>query len=318
MTAVLSTFPARSDNLRGILAMLAAMGSLIVNDSFLKLAAAELPTGQAILLRGVFTTLLCVALIAATDGLGALRLAAGPWLAGRAGADVFATILYLTALMHMPIAAATAIMQFAPLAITAGAALFLGARVGWRRWLATLVGLAGVLIIVRPGGEGFNACALLALSAIGFVTARDLLTRRIGAEVPTLVVAAASSAAVAAASAGLALFEPWAWPSGRAVLLLLLAGTGLLGGNYWIVVAMRTGEIAAVAPFRYSAGLWAIVAGFAVWGEVPDLATWAGTAIVSGAGVYTIMRESRLRRRRTYAGDQPPEVRRSWGWKRCL
>jgi len=296
MTAVLASSPARSDNLRGILAMLAAMGSLIVNDSFLKLAAAELPTGEAIFLRGVFATVLCVTLVGATEGLGALRLAAGPWVAGRAAADVLATILYLSALMHMPIAAATAILQFAPLAITAGAALLLGAHVGWRRWLATLVGLAGVLIIVRPGGAGFNAHALLALSAIAFLAARDLLTRRVGAAVPTMVVAAASSAAVAAGSAGLSLFEVWIWPSGHALLLLLLAGVALLGGNTWIVVAMRTGEIAAVAPFRYSAGLWAIVAGFVVWGEVPDLATWVGSAIVSGAGVYTILRESRLAR----------------------
>src|SRR5262245_19229052 len=161
--------PARSDTLRGILAMLAAMGSLIVNDTFLKLAAAELPTGEAIFLRGVFATLLCLVFVAASDGLGALRLAAGPWIAGRAGADVFATILYLSALMQMPRAAATAILQFAPLAITAGAALFLGARVGWRRWLATLAGLVGILIIVRPGSAGFNAYALLALGAIGFV-----------------------------------------------------------------------------------------------------------------------------------------------------
>jgi drug/metabolite transporter (DMT)-like permease len=296
MSAVLPFSSARSDNLRGILAMLAAMGSLIVNDCFLKVAAAELPTGEAIFLRGLFATGLCVALLAASDGLGALRLAAGPWVMGRAGADVLGTILYLNALMHMPIAAATALMQFTPLGITAGAALFLGAHVGWRRWLATLVGLAGVLVIVRPGGAGFNAYALLALSAIGFVVTRDLLTRRIGAAVPTLVVATASSAAVTLGSAGLALIEAWTWPSWSALLLLLLSGIGLLGGNYWIVVAMRTGEIAAVAPFRYSVSLWAIAAGFVVWGEVPDLATWAGMAIVSGAGIYTILRESRLAR----------------------
>ena len=297
MTLALSS-PARSENLRGIAAMLAAMGSLIVNDCFLKIAAGELPTGEAIFLRGLFATLLCIGFLAATGGLGALRLAAGPWVQVRAGADVVATILYLHALMHMPIADATALLQFTPLAITAGAALFLGARVGWRRWLATAIGLAGVLIIVRPGGAGFNAYALLALSAIGFVTVRDLVTRRVGAAVPSMVVAATSSAAVMMGSALLALFESWVWPSIWAMLLLFLAGVGLLGGNYWIVVAMRTGEIAAVAPFRYSVILWAIAAGLVVWGEVPDLPTWIGIAIVTGAGVYTILRENRLARLR--------------------
>jgi drug/metabolite transporter (DMT)-like permease len=197
--------------------------------------------------------------------------------------------------MHMPIADATALLQFAPLAITAGAALFLGARVGWRRWLATLVGLIGVLIIVRPGGAGFNAYSLLALSAIGFVAIRDLVTRGIRADVPTMVVAATSAAAVTMGALLLALVETWVWPSLTALALLLTASIGLVGGNYWIVVAMRHGDIAAVAPFRYSAALWAIATGLVVWGEMPDLWTWVGTAIVTGAGVYAILRESRLR-----------------------
>jgi drug/metabolite transporter (DMT)-like permease len=285
----------RSENLRGVMAMLAAMGSLIFNDAFLKLAAATLPTGEAIFLRGVFATLLCVGAIAATVGLGALRHVANRRVQARAGADVLGTILYLFALMHMPIADATALLQFTPLAITAGAALFLGARVGWRRWLATLIGLAGVLIIVRPGGAGFNAYALLALSAIGFVAMRDLVTRRIGPEVPTLAVAATSAAAVAAGAGALALIESWVWPSPWGLLLLLVSGIGLVGGNYWIVVAMRTGEIAVVAPFRYSSSLWAIAAGLVVWGELPDLWTWTGIAILTAAGVYTIVREQRMR-----------------------
>jgi drug/metabolite transporter (DMT)-like permease len=284
----------RSDNLRGILAMLAAMGSLIVNDCFLKAAAAGLPTGEAIFLRGLFTTLLGAGLVAATGGLSTLRLAAAPGMPARALADAVATILYLSALTRMPIADATALLQFTPLAITAGAALFLGAPVGWRRWLATLVGLVGVLVIVRPGGAGFNPYSAFALAAIAFVAARDLLTRRLGAEVPTIVVATVSGAAVTAASLVLALWESWSWPSPLAVLMLLCAGLGLLGGNYWIVVAMRHGDIATVAPFRYSVILWAVAAGFLVWGELPDLPTWAGIAIVAGAGLYTLVREHRL------------------------
>ena len=288
--------PARSDNLRGILAMLAAMGSLIVNDCFVKLAAAGLPTGETIFLRGVFTTLLGAGLIAATIGLSSLRLAGRPRMPLRAGADVVATILYLMALTRMPIADATALLQFTPLAITAGAALFLGAPVGWRRWLATLVGLAGVLVIVRPGGQGFNPYAALALVAIAFVAARDLLTRGLGSDVPTIVVATVSAAAVTAGSLLLALWEAWTWPSPAALLMLLCAGLGLLGGNYWIVVAMRWGDIATVAPFRYSVILWAVAAGFVVWGELPDLATWIGIAIVTCAGLYTLVREHRLAR----------------------
>jgi drug/metabolite transporter (DMT)-like permease len=287
------TASVRSDNLRGILAMLAAMGSLIVNDCFIKVVAAELPTGEAIFLRGLFTTLLGLGVVTATIGLGALRLAAAPRMPLRAGAEVMATILYLSALTRMPIADATAILQFTPLALTAAAALFLGAPVCWRRWLATVAGLIGVLIIVRPGGSGFNPYSSLALAAIVFVVARDLITRRVGAEVPTIVIAAISAGAVTAASLGLALFESWVWPSALAVLMLLGAGMGLLGGNYWIVVAMRSGDIATVGPFRYSIILWAVIAGFVIWGEMPDLASFIGIAIVTAAGLYMLVREHR-------------------------
>lgn len=292
------TIPAHApaENLRGILAMLAAMGSLIVNDCFVKIAAAELPTGEAIFLRGLFATVLCAGLVATTSGIRTLSLAGAPRVPARACTEVAATILYLSALVRMPLADATAILQFTPLAITGGAALFLGAPVGWRRWLATIVGLVGVLIIVRPGGSAFNPYSSLALAAIVFVAARDLITRRVGREVPTLVIATVSAAAVALASLSFALFETWVRPSPFAVLVLFCAGIGLLGGNYWIVVAMRSGDIATVAPFRYSIILWAIVAGFAIWGEVPDPMSWIGIAIVTGAGLYTIVREHRLAR----------------------
>lgn len=288
--------PATSENLRGIMAMLAAMGSLIVNDAFIKLAAAELPTGQAIFLRGLFTTLLCAGLAAATTGLSSLRQMGARGIPARATAEVVCTIFYLNALFNMPIADATAILQFTPLAITAGAALFLGAPVGWRRWLATIVGLAGVLIIVRPFGEGFNPYAMLALAAVAFVATRDLLVRRVSPSVPALVIATASAAAVTVAGLGFTAFETWRPPSSNALLMLVGASLALVGGYYWIVVAMRSGDVAVVAPFRYSIILYAVLAGFIVWGEMPDAASWIGIAIVVAAGLYTFMRERKLAR----------------------
>ena len=91
-----------------------------------------------------------------------------------------------------------------------------------------------------------------------------------------------------------ALFETWVMPSAGAIAMLACAGIGLLGGNYWIVIAMRHGDIATVAPFRYSIILWAIVVGLLVWGELPDAMSWFGIAVVTGAGLYTFMREHRL------------------------
>ncbi len=274
--------------------MMAAMASLIVSDATVKLAAAELPTGEAIFLRGVVASLLLAGLLLAVDGFAALPQLASGKMAARCLADVVATLLYLSALTRMPIADATAVLQFTPLAITAGAALFLGAPVGWRRWLATVVGLIGVLIVIRPGASAFNPYALLALLAIGFIAARDLLTRQLGGHVPALLIALTSAVAVSFASLGFLLFEEWGWPSPAAALALVGAAVGLLGGQYWIIAAMRSGDIAVVAPFRYSIILWAIVAGFLVWREVPDPATWTGIAILTSAGLYTFLREHRL------------------------
>ncbi len=285
---------ASSDNLRGIGAMLAAMAAFVVNDAMMKLAAAGLPTGQVIFLRGLLIVPVLAALMLASATPATLEMLRRPGILARCVAEVAAAVLYLSALFHMPIAECTAILQFTPLALTAGAALFLGAPVGWRRWLATLVGLIGVLIIIRPGASAFNPYAALALLSVLFIAARDLITRRLGKDVPTIVIAFTSTAAVAVSSLGLLPFETWRWPSPAAMLALIGASAALLGAQYWIILAMRTGDIAVVAPFRYSIILWAIMAGFLVWREVPDLATWIGIAIVTSAGLYTFLREHRL------------------------
>lgn len=287
---------ASSDNLRGIGAMLAAMAAFVVNDAMMKLAATDLPTGQVIFLRGLMIVPVLAALMLASATPATLEMLRRPGILARCAAEVAAAILYLSALFHMPIADCTAILQFTPLALTAGAALFLGAPVGWRRWLATLVGLIGVLIIIRPGASAFNPYAALALLSVAFIAARDLITRRLGKDVPTIVIAFTSTAAVAVSSLGLLPFETWRWPSPAAMLALLGASAALLGAQYWIILAMRTGDIAVVAPFRYSIILWAIVAGFLVWREIPDLATWIGIAVVTAAGFYTFLREHRLAR----------------------
>lgn len=276
--------------------MLAAMAAFVVNDAMMKLAATDLPTGQVIFLRGLIIVPVLTALMLASATRTTLEMLYHPGILARCVAEVAAAIIYLSALFHMPIADCTAILQFTPLALTAGAALFLGAPVGWRRWLATLVGLIGVLIIIRPRASAFNPYAALALLSVVFIAARDLITRRLGKGVPTIVIAFTSTAAVAVSSLGLLPFEAWRWPSPAAMLALLGASAALLGAQYWIILAMRTGDIAVVAPFRYSIILWAIVAGFLVWREVPDLATWIGIAVVTAAGLYTFLREHRLAR----------------------
>lgn len=285
---------ARSENLRGIAAMLIAMATFVVNDALMKIAAGELPVGEAIFVRGLAFTAFGAALIVGSGALGGLPHALSARVLLRAAADVGGTVFFLSALVRMPMGDVFGILQFTPLAITAGAALFMGAAVGWRRWTATCVGLAGVLLIVRPGGAAFTPYALLAIVSVLFSAARDLLSRSVAPGVPPLIIVTTSAAVVTLASLGFTLLETWTLPSAANFLYLLAAAAALLAGQYWLVAAMRTGEIAVVAPFRYSIMLWAILAGFLVWREVPDLASWAGIAIVTGAGLYTFLREQRL------------------------
>jgi drug/metabolite transporter (DMT)-like permease len=286
----------RSENIRGIVAMLASMAVFVVNDTLVKVAADSLPTGEAIFVRGVFTVALCACLIVGTGAAWALPHALSPRVLLRGLADVGGTVFFLSALVRMPMGDVFGILQFTPLAITAAAALFLGAKVGWRRWSATCAGLIGVLIIVRPGGDAFTPYAVLVIISVLFSVARDLLTRGVGTGVPTLVIAGASASIVTLSSLGFTLFETWVCPSPVGVMLLAGASVALLAGQFYLIAAMRTGEIAVVAPFRYSIILWAVLSGYLVWREVPDLATWVGIAIVSAAGLYTFLREQHLAR----------------------
>jgi drug/metabolite transporter (DMT)-like permease len=276
--------------------MIAAMAAFVINDALMKVAATTLPTGQVIFLRGLMAVPILGALMIATDSRGILGAFTHPGILSRGVVEIAAAALYLSALFHMPIADTTAILQATPLAITAGAALFLGAPVGWRRWLATMVGLVGVIIIIRPGASAFNPYATLAVLSVVFVAARDLITRRLGADVTTPAIAFVSMTMVGLSGIGFLAFETWRWPAPDALLALLGASVAMLCAQYWIILGMRTGEIAVVAPFRYSITLWAILAGFLVWREVPDLASWIGIAIVTGAGLYTFLREHRLAR----------------------
>lgn len=284
------------NNLRGIAAMLGAMAAFVLNDALVKLAAGTMPMGEVIFLRGIFTVLLCLALLMATESPARLREAAQPRIVARGLMDVGSALTFLFALQNMPIADAYAILQFTPLGITAGAALFLGARVGWRRWLATTVGLVGVLVIIKPGAGTFNASSVLALVSIGFAVARDLITRGIGHNIPSMVIALASPVLLTSITALFSAVEPWRAPSALGLGYIVGAGVLLLIGQLALIKAMRTGEIAVVAPFRYSIIVWSILAGLAIWHELPDLRTCFGIAIVFAAGLYTFLREQKLSR----------------------
>lgn len=289
---------AMSDTMRGVVLMNIAMLAFTLNDTAMKAVTETLPLFQAITLRGMLTTAGLLALAALRGGV---RLWPGRRDGGivalRTLAEVLATLTFLVALTQMPLATLSAIMQSLPLAVTLAAALVLRDPIGWRRISAIGIGFLGVLLIVRPGTEGFDRWALLGLASVACVVVRDLSTRMLGGAVPSATVAIwAGTGVTALGLVGLSV-QGWAPLGLREALIILFASSCLVVGYMTVVMVMRVGDIGTIAPFRYTALLWAILLGYAVFGALPDRLTLLGAAIVVATGIYTLLRERGLRRR---------------------
>ncbi len=210
--------------------------------------------------------------------------------------EVFATGFFLTALFNMPLANASAILQALPLAVSLGAAFFFGEAIGWRRIAAILVGFVGVLLIVQPGLEGFNSYSIYCLVAIFATTLRDLATRKLDADLPALFVSLVTVVIIIVFGLGLSLLQPWQTASGGDIAALGFASIFLMSGFFYIISAMRVGEVGVVTPFRYSVLLFSVIIGIIFFDEIPDSLTITGSIIVVCSGIYTIYRERRLAR----------------------
>lgn len=286
------------DNLRGSLLMVAAMAGFAIEDAVIKYLAAVMPVGQIMVVIGLGGALV-FGLIASQRKLG---LFVPDFLRGavlvRNLAEMVGAAAVVMAIALVPLAAVTAILQAMPLAVTLGAALFLREPVGWRRWSAIVVGFVGVLMILRPGSAGFDPAALLAVIGVLALSVRDLATRRVPPRVHSLqlsawgfvmiipaglLLLALTASAPVAPTAG-----QWGWLMGG-----LLAGILAYGA---LVSATRLGDIAATTPFRYSRLIFAMAIGAAFFGERPDAMTLAGSVLVVGAGLYTLLRQIRLQR----------------------
>ncbi|WP_341922876.1 DMT family transporter [Polaromonas sp. YR568] len=290
-------------NRRGILCMVGAMGCFVTNDALVKFASQSMPSAQLIFIRGFMSVLLVLAVAHALGATARLREATRGWVAGRALVDATATMLYLGSLFHLPIGNATAINLAAPLFMTMFAALFMAERVRGARWLAVGAGFLGVLLVIQPRAQGFNSWALVCLLGTLFHAARDLMTRRIHAGIPSILITLSTAVAVTVVSGVGSLLQGWR-PFGLFEFGLLgLASVFLTGGYYFIISSMRHGEMTLVAPFRYSGLLFALVLGYGVWGEVPNTLAWFGIALLIASGLYVLVSE---KRRFSVAAAAPP------------
>ncbi len=276
-----------------------AMASFIANDALVKYVSESLPAAQLIFIRGLFATVL---LLAVAQALGLLRSAFGhdpgalrhllhrPVLA-RSVVDALASLAYLASLFHLPIGNATAISMATPLFITLFAVLAWRERVGAARWLAIAGGFVGVLLIVQPVAAGFNAWALLCLLGTVLQTARDLITRAIPHSVPSVLITVATAVTITVLAGLLTAMQGWQPVTPRQLALLTAASIFLSAAYYLVIVGMRTGEMSVIAPFRYSGLLFALLVGWVVWGDVPNTLAWAGIALLVGAGLYVLRSE---------------------------
>lgn len=284
-----------SDNLRGALLMTLAMAGFALEDMFIKLLSGTIPVGQILVLLGASGAMV-FALIARAkhQPLFSADMASRAMIIRNIG-EVVGTVGFVLGFVLASLSTASAILQATPLVVTLGAALFLGAQVGWRRWLAILVGLFGVLLIVRPGMAGFEPASILAVIGVLGLATRDLATRA----APKHISGFQMSAWAFGLMAPTGVIMMWVMgstpvmPNGLQMVLLLCTLVVGVVAYYMVVAAMRVGDIPVVTPFRYTRMVFALIVALTVFGERPDALTYIGAAIIVAAGLFTLWRETR-------------------------
>lgn len=280
-----------SDNMRGAVFMTLAMGFFAIEDMALKAAAREVPIGQAVLMFGL-AGLLVFVVWTKREGRAVFHPAVlSRAMLIRSLCEIGGRLFFALAIALTPLSSASAILQATPLVVAIGAVVFFGEQVGWRRWIAIVVGFIGVLVVLRPGLDGFEPASIFAvLGMLGFA-GRDLATRASPATMTTaqlgvlgFVVLSVTGVVLLGVSGGAQ------WPGPQSLGFVALAtGAGVLA-YAGLTRAMRMGEVSVVAPFRYSRLLFAVALGISVFGETLDLPMMLGSLIIIGSGVFLLRR----------------------------
>lgn len=276
--------------------MLAAMAGFTLEDVFIKQLSGTFSTSQLLMTSGVFG-LVFFTVVSSSKGHSILR--ADVWTRAtlaRMFGEAIAAVAFVKALSLIPLSTVAAVFQVTPLAITMGAALFLGEQVGWRRWVAIAIGFIGVLLIIKPGAEGFDPAVIWVIVSVLGVALRDVVTRIIPGHVSSSIISLQAFLAAVLASVVLLLTTSDQLAATSVDQALLFAGAIVFGiaGYYAIVSAMRVGDASVVAPFRYTRLLFSLTVGMIVFDERLDVVSFIGAMIIIGTGLYTFLRERRL------------------------
>ena len=274
-----------SENLRGALIMMACMSAFVLNDAFVRLAGNSLPLAQILFLRGVLTTLILLTFAIYLGTFEVRVIKKDKWkIFFRSVAEALTAYFFLTAVLNMPFANVTALLQILPMTVTLAAALVFKEKVGVIRIILIIIGFLGVMLIINPSSDGFNLYSGYALIAVILITMRDLITRKLSVEVPTLLPTVSASFGVLLFSIILLAKTPMQPLNIQNSFFIILAAFFIIFGYYTAVLVMRVGDISFVSPFRYSAIIFALIIGSIFFKEWPNLSSFIGICIVTVAG----------------------------------
>ena len=275
--------------------MMLSMACFAVEDTFIKLLSARLPATQILFSIGFGGALITLVLAIVLNVNLADKILLNKHVISRTIADLFGALSFTSAMVLIPMSLLASILQATPLFVTLGAAILLGEKVGWRRWSAIFIGFLGVIIILQPGYGSFQLASLLGLAAVLCLALRDVVTRDMATEIPTLTVT--FYACLAMGSAGFIaypFFGPPIIPTTFEVIILICAAIIGLTGYFLLVLATRKGDVSVIAPFRYSRLLFSLGLASLILGEKLTLPILFGGLLVVSSGIYTFGRERRL------------------------
>ncbi|MCA0044732.1 DMT family transporter [Celeribacter litoreus] len=283
-------------NSRGILLVILSMAAFAGEDALIKLLSGGYSVGQILLMINILAAVFFVIVARLNGDAIFARQNWRPLLVLRASTEGIGALLFATALAKVEISVVAAVFQTTPLATTMGAALFLNEKVGWRRWLAIIIGFFGVLLIVRPGGEAFNPFVLMVLGTVVLITARDLITRNMDVSVPSSVVAFQGLGAIAPTALLLMLLSgsDLIVPGAADMTRVVFAALGGIIGYITLITALRIADTGVIMPFRFSRLVFSILLGVLIFAERPDALTITGSLLILASGLYTFLRERKL------------------------
>ena len=286
-----------SESFRGAVLMMICMGAFVLNDAFVRLAGDSLPLAQILFFRGILTTI-ALLLVAFYTGVFKLKVPRqDKWLIFfRSVTEALTAYFFLTAVMNMPFANVTAILQILPMTVTVAAAIVFKEKVGIIRISLIMLGFFGVILIINPAQDGFNKYAGYALISVLSITTRDLLSRKLSVDVPTLIPTVSASLGVLLFSILLitkTAFQPLDLQNS---FFILAAAFFIIFGYYTAVLVMRSGEISFISPFRYTAVLFALMLGFVFFDEQPDGIAFLGMTIVIISGIALMIRNNSVQK----------------------